>query len=113
MIKKIVIKSFKSIEELDLNLGRVNLFIGPNGAGKSNILESLGVIGAAAYGLIDDESLLRRGVRPGVPALYKTSFRNLESPKYIHFRIDSDCAAYDIAMYNPIKEPEPAWRYHS
>ncbi len=35
---------------------------------------------------VDDESILRRGVRPGVPALYKTSFMgirtNIEKPGY-------------------------------
>ena len=72
MIKELEIHDFKSIKELFLELGRINVFLGANGSGKSNILEALGVISSASYGVVDDESLQRRGVRPGVPRLYKT-----------------------------------------
>ncbi len=63
MIRTLKIDGFKSISSEEISLGRVNCFIGANGAGKSNILEALGVLGAAANGVVDDESLLRRGVR--------------------------------------------------
>ena len=65
MIRKLKIQGFKSIYSESILLGRINCFIGANGAGKSNILEALGVLGAAANGVVDDESLLRRGVRAG------------------------------------------------
>ena len=65
MIDRIDIHEFKSIRSLSLELGKINVFLGANGAGKSNILEALGVISTAAYGIVDDESLQRRGVRPG------------------------------------------------
>ncbi|EHM1750425.1 TPA: ATP-binding protein [Salmonella enterica subsp. salamae serovar [1],40:z35:e,n,x,z15] len=45
----------------------MNCFIGANGAGKSNLLEALGILGSADNGVIDDESLLPRGVRVDVP----------------------------------------------
>jgi len=61
MIRQIEIDNFKSIRHADIELGNINLFIGENGAGKSNILEAIGVISAAVYGTVDDESLLRRG----------------------------------------------------
>lgn len=72
MVDKVKIHNFKSIENMELELGLLNIFIGANGAGKTNILEALGIISSAVYGIVDDESLLRRGVRPGVPRLYKT-----------------------------------------
>ena len=72
MIRKLTVKGFKTlIQDEPIELGRVNCFIGANGVGKSNILEALGVLGAAANGVVDDESLLRRGVRAGVPKLYE------------------------------------------
>ena len=43
MIKKLHIKNFKSIKELDLNCARVNVFIGEPNTGKSNILEAIGI----------------------------------------------------------------------
>lgn len=57
MIRTIKIEGFKSIPSMTLELGRVNCFIGANGVGKSNIIEAIGVLGAAANGKVDYESL--------------------------------------------------------
>jgi predicted ATPase len=38
MIKKIKVKNFKSFKDLELNLGKVNIFIGANASGKSNFV---------------------------------------------------------------------------
>jgi energy-coupling factor transporter ATP-binding protein EcfA2 len=72
MLKSFEAESFKSLENVEVELGRVNVFIGANGSGKSNLLEALGVLGAAANGRVDDEALLRRGVRRGFPGTYKS-----------------------------------------
>ncbi len=37
-IDKLVIKGFKSLQDVELELGRLNVLIGPNGAGKSNLV---------------------------------------------------------------------------
>lgn len=112
MIKTIVIKGFKSIPELTLELGRVNCFIGANGVGKSNILEAIGVLGAAANGVVDSESLLRRGVRPGLPRLYKTSFTGGRTPPEIRLSaIGAQSEEYRTSILNPIDKPEPAWEF--
>lgn len=50
MIRTLKIDGFKSIYSETISLGRVNCFIGANGVGKSNILEALGVLGAASNG---------------------------------------------------------------
>ena len=85
MIRHFEVKSFKSLRETSLDFGNINIFIGANGAGKTNILEALGVVSAAAYGIVDDESLLRRGIRPGVPRLYKTSNQAYPISPHISF----------------------------
>lgn len=40
-IKHIIIKNYKSLENLDLQLNPLMIFVGPNNAGKSNIFECL------------------------------------------------------------------------
>ena len=50
MIRTLRVESFKSLVKLELELGRVNVFIGANGSGKSNLLEAVGILGAAAFG---------------------------------------------------------------
>lgn len=112
MIRTITINGFKSIPEMTLELGRVNCFIGANGVGKSNILEAIGVLGAAANGIVDDEALLRRGVRPGLPRLYKSSFEASRTPAHIALSaVGGDGEEYRISLLNPLDNPGPAWTF--
>lgn len=98
---------------MTLELGRVNCFIGANGVGKSNILEAIGVLSAAAKGRIDDESLEYRGVRPGLPRLYKSSFANERTPPHITLSAanDDENVTYRVSLLNPLGKPQPAWSY--
>ncbi|MDE0648351.1 MAG: AAA family ATPase [Cyanobacteria bacterium MAG IRC4_bin_6] len=50
VIERFSVKTFKSLEEVTVELGQVNVFVGANGIGKSNLLEALGVLSAAANG---------------------------------------------------------------
>ena len=113
MIKEIQVRGYKSLaSETKVKLGRVNVFVGANGAGKSNLLEALGIIGAAASGLVNDETLLSRGVRPGLPMLYKSSFPNM---RFQDIRIcaytENNDATYEASLHNPINKPEPDWSF--
>jgi len=112
MIRQVEVRGFKSIYDATVELGRVNCFIGANGVGKSNLLEALGVLGAAANGVVDDESLLRRGVRAGLPRSYKSSFASDRTPPHITIGATSEAdAVYRVSLLNPIEDPEPAWTY--
>lgn len=112
IIRKVEIRGFKSIYATSIELGRVNCFIGANGVGKSNLLEALGVLGAAANGVVDDESLLRRGVRAGLPRLYKSSFITEHTPAHIAISVEGEAnQAYRVSLLNPLESPEPAWSY--
>lgn len=46
MLDRLQIAGYRSIEECDLRLGRVNVVVGSNGAGKSNLLSALGLLGS-------------------------------------------------------------------
>ncbi|MEI7087745.1 AAA family ATPase [Pectobacterium versatile] len=113
MIRKLNVSGFKSlILDNPIELGRLNCFIGANGVGKSNILEAIGVLGAAANGSVDAESLLRRGVRAGVAGLYKSSFKSERAPAHISLEaIGAEQEYYRVSLLNPIKSPDPAWSF--
>ena len=112
MIRNLKIERFKSVVKLELELGRINVFVGANGSGKSNLLEAMGILGSAAFGRVDDETLLRRGVRPGVPSLYKTAFPSKDKVPMLLFKATSEKGAgYEVALWNPIENPGPAWRF--
>jgi energy-coupling factor transporter ATP-binding protein EcfA2 len=111
VIRSISIEGFKSIASQTIELGRVNCFIGANGVGKSNVLEAIGLLGAAANGRVDDEALMRRGVRPGLPRLYKTAFADRDIRPHITLEaVDFGGALYRISLLNPLNDAD-AWRF--
>lgn len=111
-LRHVRIKGFKSIVDQTLALGRVNCFIGANGVGKSNVLEALGVLGAAAGGHVDDEAIIRRGVRAGLPRLFKTSFAGTQIPPHITLEAQgAPSATFRVSLLNPLDKPKPAWSF--
>jgi predicted ATPase len=113
MLTHLTVERFKSLVELRIDLGRVNLFIGANGSGKSNILEALGVLGAAASGRVDDESLSRRGVRPGTEQFYKSAFPELSNVPHIKVSAQTARSEFDVTLWNPTGKPGAPWGFKS
>lgn len=118
MLTQITVQGFKSLPNVeDLALGQVNVFIGANGSGKTNLLEAIGVLGAAASGRVDDISLSRRGVRLGGPAQYKTSLKDRRYRATITLAASEASrevkCTYRVSLDNPIKNSEEAWRYRT
>lgn len=74
MIREIQIKNFKSIRELTVELGRVNVLIGENGGGKSNILEAIALASAASQDKLGNEFLAARGIRATEPRFMRAAF---------------------------------------
>jgi energy-coupling factor transporter ATP-binding protein EcfA2 len=111
-IRRVQVKGFKSIVDQQVELGRVNCFIGANGVGKSNLLEALGVLGAAAGGRVDDEHLISAGVRAGLPRLYKSSFPAPRIPPHITVECEAEpLASFRVSLLNPLDDPRPAWAF--
>ena len=109
-IRRLTVGGFKSLHAVDVELGQVNVFIGANGAGKSNLLEAIGLLGAAVGGRVDDQALLRRGVRPGVPALYKSAFKSRSVPPKISLYAHAVTGvSYHAYITNPLFDPQPFW----
>jgi energy-coupling factor transporter ATP-binding protein EcfA2 len=113
MIEKLNVKGFKSLESVEVELGQVNVFIGANGSGKSNLLEAVSVLGAAAYGVVDEESLTRRGCRAGI--FYRTMFEPASAPAdTIIEAIGADGCSYVADLTSPdfrLRERGKAWLF--
>lgn len=111
-IKEVSIDGFNSIRNQTISLGRLNVLIGANGSGKTALLEAIGVLGAATYGRVDDAELMRRGVRPGVPRLYKSAFEAERIPRVIKLSADFEgSAGYDVTLDNPQDSAATPWRF--
>lgn len=74
MIKKVKIENFKSVQNLELELGRVNVLIGENGCGKTNVLEAIAIGSAATENKLGNEFLFARGVRITDPQFMTSAF---------------------------------------
>lgn len=109
MIERISIENFKSIDEIEFRLGRVNVLIGANGSGKSNILEAIGMLAAKSGSQVELEAMAQRGIRIAMPELMVNSFYGRQASRFIrislsdgvdeaHYRL-SACSDDDI--YTP------------
>ena len=105
MITKFTVQGFKSLADFEIELGQVNVFIGANGSGKTNILEALGVLSAAARGIVDDEALQRRGVRLSAPGRYVTRLQSADAPADVALSAewgeDSGRSGYSVRLCPP------------
>lgn len=89
LVREVTLEGFKSVRKLDLELGRVNVLIGANGAGKSNVLEGIAYGVAGAYGKLDNEYLVPRGIRVTEPTFMVPAFDAGNAPSVkVGFRRD-------------------------
>lgn len=74
MIQQLQLSGFRSIRNLQLQLGRLNVISGPNGCGKSNLYKAVRLIHEAAYGRLSaalaeeggiQKAMWAGGLRPG------------------------------------------------
>lgn len=112
MIRQLLIKNFKSIQELDIELGRVTVLIGANGSGKSNILEALALCSAAAYNKLDHEFLVSRGIRvPDDPRFMRSAFEAEHTKEHIRISVtgllSEELDAGDVATKGDVASQIP------
>ncbi len=98
MINKIKIANFKSIENLTLELGRVNVIIGANGSGKTNILEAI-VMGAAASANKLDYEFLGNRLRVTSPEFMQNAFPDSNN-KQIKFKFTHNNDEFSYSLIN-------------
>jgi energy-coupling factor transporter ATP-binding protein EcfA2 len=109
MVKTLKIESFKSIESAEIELGNINVFIGANGSGKSNLLEAVAVLAAAAFGRVDQESLVRRGCRPG--GYYRPMFPDSSLDAETMASASGPEASYCVSLSSPPLDRPAGWEF--
>jgi predicted ATPase len=108
MIRKILIKNFKSIESLELELGRFNVLIGANGSGKSNLLEGIALATAALADKLNDEFLSNR-IRMTQPKWMISAFQATDTIQAIEFELVIEENTLKIFRFQLMYEDEQ-WR---
>jgi predicted ATPase len=113
MIEKITIENYKSVQQLELELGRVTVLIGANGSGKSNILEAIAFSSAAANGKLDNEFLTSRGIRvTDNPEFMRSAFDKINVTKEIEIEIQTtdNIPPYQFNLQKQNDEPYSSWK---
>jgi len=82
MIKRIVVKNFKSFDKLDIKLNRLNIIIGGNASGKSNFIEIFKFLRDLEEGGLENAVSMQGGV---------DYFRNIKIGKSKIFNIKVIC----------------------
>ena len=83
MIRRIEIERFKSIQHVELNLGRVNVLVGANNSGKSSILQAIQFATSVA----------------------QTSQLSPSAPKFNKFGALATSVYPNQLIYSPVKDP--------
>ncbi len=113
IIQNIKIGNFKSIYDMEIELGRFNVFIGANGSGKSNVLEALAMIGASKDKALDLDGLMSRGVRIAKPTLTLSSFLGKPTKKNISIEVkfnDSETVVGSTFQSSDDKDIYAKWK---
>ena len=114
MITELKIENYKSIQDLTLEVGRVNVLIGENGCGKSNILEAITFAAAAEANKLDNEFLKNRGIRVTEPQLMRSVFENKEKPQE-NIKITIKLENFDTTKVYELKNdnsPYSTWKIY-
>ncbi|MDF9390793.1 DUF2813 domain-containing protein [Vibrio sp. 1151_11] len=113
MLNAVDVKNYKSIQKLNLELGRVNLFIGENGCGKSNVIEALCLASAAEADKLDNNFLSSRGIRVTNSKLMRSNFdtSNCNRPIDITIKAEDNTETCRYSLEND-NEPYSKWTYN-
>lgn len=110
MVQTIEIENYKSIQNLRLELGRINVLIGENGCGKSNILEAIALGSAAVEHKLDNEYLANRGIRITDAKLMRAAFEEENLLKDIKIHFGSDLGSKIICDLQNDNKPYSKWK---
>lgn len=94
MIDKISINNYKSIKNLEFNIGNLNVLIGENGCGKTNILEAItccSIVAETESSNLSEAMMSLRGIR-------------ITEPKFMRSAFDNDKDFIQVALHNENNE---------
>ncbi|RKH13426.1 DUF2813 domain-containing protein [Corallococcus praedator] len=91
-ITRLEISGYRSVRQLHLELGPVNVVVGPNGSGKTNLYRALYLLAASAEGRLA-RTLAEEG---GTPSVMWAGPRDPKKPVRLKVAVDLDDLGYEL-----------------
>ncbi|RKH62170.1 AAA family ATPase [Corallococcus llansteffanensis] len=91
-ITRLEIAGYRSVRQLHLELGPVNVVVGPNGSGKTNLYRALYLLAASAEGRLA-RTLAEEG---GTPSVMWAGPRDRKKPVRLKVAVDLDDLSYEL-----------------
>ena len=104
MIKRLYIDNYRSLRDLSLELGQLNIVFGPNGSGKSNIYKAIHLMHCAAQGQFSRGLACEGGI---LNAFWAGRIRR-DQPRRITLAVETDDWEYQLQVGFVEKLPYPS-----
>jgi predicted ATPase len=98
VIEELQVAGYRSVRDVTLRLGQINVLVGPNGCGKTNLYRSLYLLSRAAAGQLA-AALAEEG---GMPSVLWAGERNRKEPARMTLTLGMEKLAYEITCGLPI-----------
>jgi predicted ATPase len=103
VIEELQFAGYRSLRDVTLPLGRINVVVGPNGCGKTNLYRSLYLLARAAAGQL----AARLAEEGGMPSVAWAGERNHKEPARMTLSVRLDALAYEVTCGLPIASLQP------
>lgn len=90
MLHKVIIRNFRSLKDVELDLRKVNLLIGANNSGKSNFLKALKYFSGKEKGIENDVRYKSQSQDFNIPVIFYDIEIEKEKKRYFHYIIEGN-----------------------
>ncbi len=97
-IQKITLRGFRSVRNIQLNAGQLNVICGPNGCGKSNLYKAVRLLHEAACGRLSLALADEGGIQKAMWAGGRRSGDKADAPKRMILSVTMDDFDYELQL---------------
>lgn len=95
------VKGYRSLQDLNLSLGQINVITGPNGCGKSNLYNAICLLGSTSQGNLAKTLALEGGMPSVLWAGERKNYTRTKKPVRMVLTVRTDVFSYELSLGLP------------